>query len=56
MNYAMKEKDLNRIALFVKRSRRATAMTQRKFAIRRWPGLSLVHDFEREKENLWMEK
>ena len=47
---------MNKIAEFVKKSRRAAGLTQEEFAIRSGLGLRFVRDLEQGKETVRMEK
>ena len=47
---------MNKIAEFVKKSRRAAGLTQEEFAIRSGLGLSFVRDLEQGKETVRMDK
>ena len=47
---------MNKIAEFVKKSRRAAGLTQEEFAIRTGLGLRFVRDLEQGKETVRMDK
>lgn len=47
---------MNKIAEFVKKSRRAAGLTQEEFAIRSGLGLRFVRDLEQGKETVRMDK
>lgn len=47
---------MNKIAEFVKKSRRASGLTQEEFAIRSGLGLRFVRDLEQGKETVRMDK
>lgn len=47
---------MNKIAEFVKKSRRAAGLTQEEFAIRSGLGLRFVRDLEQGKETIRMDK
>lgn len=47
---------MNKIAEFVKKSRRAVGLTQEEFAIRSGLGLRFVRDLEQGKETVRMDK
>ena len=51
---AMRDKNLNPIATFIKMNRKEAGLTQKEFAFR--SGLGLVRDLEQGKESLRMDK
>lgn len=53
---AMRDKNLNPIATFVKMNRREAGLTQKEFALRSGLGVRFVRDLEQGKGNLRMDK
>lgn len=53
---AMRDKNLNPIATFVKMNRKEAGLTQKEFAFRSGLGLRFVRDLEQGKESLRMDK
>ena len=53
---AMRDKNLNPIATFIKMNRKEAGLTQKEFALRSGLGLRFVRDLEQGKESLRMDK
>ena len=53
---AMRDKNLNPIATFIKMNRKEAGLTQKEFAFRSGLGLRFVRDLEQGKESLRMDK
>ena len=53
---AMRDKNLNPIATFIKMNRKEAGLTQKGFAFRSGLGLRFVRDLEQGKESLRMDK
>ena len=53
---AMRDKNLNPIATFIKMNRKKAGLTQKEFAFRSGLGLRFVRDLEQGKESLRMDK